>query len=171
MPYRTWCYCSCMFKKSGSRIKQSEELGKNEETYGTDGGRTFRSIWKIRIRPILRKSNRIQQTGSLRISVQRCYGRSQSIQEGTVYDRWWCSSILKRQPGFLHDRSRKTRIYQFESKRWIPCRLLKGNGSRRETFRICSKRAEDDHHRLRWTKRCKTSSCRTPSFCNHRRKY
>ena len=34
-----------------------------------------------------RKSNRIQQTGSLRISVQRCYGRSQSIQEGTVYDR------------------------------------------------------------------------------------
>ena len=30
---------------------------------------------------------RIQQTGSLRISVQRCYGRSQSIQEGTVYDR------------------------------------------------------------------------------------
>ena len=44
-------------------------------------------------------------------------------------------------------------------------------GSRRETFRICSKRAEDDHHRLRWTKRCKTSSCRTPSFCNHRRKY
>ena len=42
---------------------------------------------KIRIRPILRKSNRIQQTGSLRISVQRCHGRSQSIQEGTVYDR------------------------------------------------------------------------------------
>ena len=31
-------------RKSGSRIKQSEELGKNEETYGTDGGRTFRSI-------------------------------------------------------------------------------------------------------------------------------
>ena len=25
--------------------------------------------------------------GSLRISVQRCYGRSQSVQEGTVYDR------------------------------------------------------------------------------------
>ena len=40
-----------------------------------------------------------------------------------------------------------------------------------DSFRICSKRAEDDHHRLRWTKRCKTSSCRTPSFCNHRRKY
>ena len=29
----------------------------------------------------------IPQSGSLRISVQRCYGRSQSIQEGTVYDR------------------------------------------------------------------------------------
>ena len=34
----------------------------------------------------LTESNRVQQTGSLRISVQRCHGRGQSIQEGTVYD-------------------------------------------------------------------------------------
>ncbi len=40
-----------------------------------------------------------------------------------------------------------------------------------EKLSVSAKRAEDDHHRLRWTKRCKTSSCRTSSFCNHRRKY
>ena len=52
MPYRTWCYCSCMFKKSGSRIKQSEELGKNEETYGTDGGRTRTAAQNPRLAPV-----------------------------------------------------------------------------------------------------------------------
>ena len=36
-----------MFKKSGSRIKQFEELGKNEEIYGTDEEEKLKElIWQ-----------------------------------------------------------------------------------------------------------------------------
>ncbi len=48
---------------------------------------------------------------------------------------------------------------------------LKAMAAEREAFCICSKRAENNYHRLRRTKRCKASSCRTSSFCDHRREH